>query len=317
MAKAYPIVAPLHELRHSLSEMRLNDLAVGDDGRNRTLLSPFGSKTSRNQPSNTKFIFGPAVWLRGLIKPPPGRAVAYIDWSNQEFAIAAVLSGDTKMVAAYESEDPYLAFGKQAGKLPVDATKTSHPGERQLLKQCVLGISYAMGEKTLAARMGQPVIVARELLRLHHDNYRDFWKFAEQAVDHAMLGGSLNTVFGWHLHPCADPNPRSLQNFPMQAHGAEMLRLACCLGIERGIEICAPVHDAILICAPIDRINEDVAAMRAAMAEASRAVLDGFEVRTDVNIVRYPDRHMDERGDIMWQRVTELLERFQHGVGAV
>ena len=173
-----------------------------------------------------------------------------------------------------------------------------------------------MGERTLAARMGQPVIVARELLRLHRDNYRDFWKFAEQAVDHALLGGSLNTVFGWHLHPCADPNPRSLQNFPMQAHGAEMLRLACCLGIERGIEICAPVHDAILICAPIDRIDEDVAAMRAAMAEASRAVLDGFEVRTDVKIVRYPDRYMDERGDAMWQRVMELLAR-QRRVGAV
>ena len=118
MAKAYPIVAPLHELRHALSEMRLNDLAVGDDGRNRTLLSPFGSKTGRNQPSNTKFIFGPSAWLRGLIKPPPGHAVAYIDWSNQEFAIAAKLSGDVKMMAAYESGDPYLAFGKQAGKLP-------------------------------------------------------------------------------------------------------------------------------------------------------------------------------------------------------
>ena len=102
MAKAYPIIAPLHELRHALSDMRLNDLAVGDDGRNRTLLSPFASKTGRNQPSNTKFIFGPSVWLRGLIKPPPGYAVAYIDWSNQEFAIAAYLSGDTKMMAAYE-----------------------------------------------------------------------------------------------------------------------------------------------------------------------------------------------------------------------
>ena len=260
--------------------------------------------------------FRPSAWLRGLIKPPPGHAVAYIDRSNQEFAIAAKLSGDAKMMAAYDTGDPYLAFGKQAGKLPADATKTSHPGERQLLKQCVLRISYAMGERTLAARMGQPVIVARELLRLHRDNYPDFWKFAEQAVDHAVLGGSLNTVFGWQLHPSADPNPRSLQNFPMQAHGAEMLRLACCLGIERGIEICAPVHDAILICAPIDRINEDVAAMRAAMAEASRAVLDGFEVRTDVKIVRYPDRYMDERGDAMWQRVMELLAR-QRRVGAV
>ena len=118
MAKSYPIISPLRELRHALSEMRLNDLAVGHDGRNRALLSVFSSKTGRNQPSNSKYIFGPSAWLRGLIKPSPGHAVAYVDWSNQEFGIAAKLSGDNKMLEAYQSGDPYLAFGKQCGKLP-------------------------------------------------------------------------------------------------------------------------------------------------------------------------------------------------------
>jgi hypothetical protein len=48
-------VAPLRELRLSLGEMRLfANLAVGRDGRNRCLLSPFRSKTGRNQPSNAK-----------------------------------------------------------------------------------------------------------------------------------------------------------------------------------------------------------------------------------------------------------------------
>ena len=32
MAKAHPAVSPYRELRHSLSELRLNDLAVGRDG---------------------------------------------------------------------------------------------------------------------------------------------------------------------------------------------------------------------------------------------------------------------------------------------
>ena len=69
---AEPRVAPLRELRDSLSQMRLADLSVGSDGRNRALLSAFGSRTGRNQPSNAKFIFGPSVWLRGLIRPEPG-----------------------------------------------------------------------------------------------------------------------------------------------------------------------------------------------------------------------------------------------------
>ena len=67
MARSNPLVSPIRELRSSLSEMRLADLAVGRDGRNRTLLSPFRARSGRNQPSNSKFIFGPSVWLRGLI----------------------------------------------------------------------------------------------------------------------------------------------------------------------------------------------------------------------------------------------------------
>jgi hypothetical protein len=95
----------------------------------------------------------------------------------------------------------------------------------------------------------------------------------------------------------------------MQANGAEMLRLACCLGTERGIEVCAPVHDAVLICAPLDRLDQDVARMQDAMREASRVVLGGFELRTDATVVRYPDRYMDERGVVMWGRVMSLLDR--------
>jgi hypothetical protein len=267
-AKAYPIIAPLRELRSALSDLRLNDLAVGRDGRNRTILSAFRSKTGRNQPSNSKFIFGPSVWLRGLIKPPVGYGVAYVDSAQQEFGIAAALSGDTNMQAAYQSGDCYLAFAKQAGAVPADATKATHGPKRELFKQCVLAVQYGMEADALAARIGQPPIVARELLRAHRETYRKFWAWSDAAVDTAMLTGRLHTVFGWYVHVGEDANPRSLRNFPMQANGAEMLRLACCLATERGIEVCAPIHDAVLICAPLDRLEADIAAMRAAMAEA-------------------------------------------------
>ena len=87
MARAYPEVAPLRELRHALGTLRLNNLRVGTDGRNRCMLSPFRSKTGRNQPSNAKFIFGPSRWLRGLIKPAPGYGIAYLDFGSQEIGI--------------------------------------------------------------------------------------------------------------------------------------------------------------------------------------------------------------------------------------
>ncbi len=306
-AKAYPQVSPLRELRSSLSDLRLNDLAVGHDGRNRCLLSPFRARSSRNAPSNSKFIFGPSVWLRGLIKPPQGFGAAYIDWRQQEFGIAAALSGDPLMQAAYKSGDPYLAFAKQAGAVPPDGTKESHGSTRELFKTCALGVQYGMEADSLAGRIGQPPIVARDLLRAHRDTYRTYWRWSDAAVDTAMLTGRLHTVFGWPIHIGEKPNPRSLRNFPMQGNGAEMLRLACCLATERGIEVCAPVHDAVLICAPLERLEADIATTRAAMAEASRVVLGGFELGTDVSITRWPGRYMDDRGRVMWDRVTKLL----------
>jgi DNA polymerase I len=311
MAKAYPAVSPMRELRSALSELRLNDLAVGRDGRNRTLLSAFRSGTGRNQPSNAKFIFGPSVWLRGLIQPPPGHGIAYIDWSQQEFGIAAALSGDEAMQAAYRSGDPYLTFAKQSGAVPADATKRTHGAIRELYKQCVLAVQYGMGADSLALRIGQPTVVARQLLLAHHDTYRRFWKWSDAIVDYTMLRGSLHTACGWHGHIGDDTNPRSLRNFPMQGNGAEMLRLACCLGTERGIEICAPVHDAVLICAPLDRLDSDVAVMRGAMASASRTVLAGFGLSSDAHVTCYPDRYRDPggRGDVMWQQVMALIAK--------
>jgi hypothetical protein len=143
MVKAYPRFSPLYELRHNLGKMRLSDLRVGQDGRNRAWLKPFGSRTGRNQPSNSQFIFGPGVWLRGLIKPAPGHAVAYVDWEQQEFGIAAALSRDEAMMGAYVSGDPYLAFAELVGDIPPDGTKKTHPGVRALYKQCILATQFA------------------------------------------------------------------------------------------------------------------------------------------------------------------------------
>jgi len=215
------------------------------------------------------------------------------------------------MVEAYQSGDPYLAFAKQAGAVPKDATKETHRAEREQFKACVLAVQYGMGPKSLAQRIGQPEAVARQLLRMHRETYPAFWRWSEAAVDHAMLHGKLWTVFGWEIHVGDQVNPRSLQNFPMQANGAEMLRLACCLATERGIRVCAPIHDAILIEAPMDDLESAVEQAQGAMAVASEVVLNGFKLRTDVKVIRYPDRYDDPRGREMWETVWEIVAKLQ------
>jgi hypothetical protein len=316
MARIHPEVGEMKELRASLSQMRLADLAVGSDGRNRTMLSAFRSKTSRNQPSTTEFIFGPAVFLRGLIQAPPGRALAYVDWCQQEFGIAAALSGDPAMKAAYASGDAYMMFAIQAGMAPPGATKETHEAVRELFKHCALSVQYGGGVESLARQTGQSIAHARRLLDLHHQMYPKFWEWSDAVLDHAMLTGTLPTVFGWEIHVADGANPRSLRNFPMQANGAEMLRLACCFATERGITVCAPVHDALLIEAPIKEINVAVAATQKAMADASRIVLDGFELRSEAKIFAHPARFIDARGRSMWNRVWKIIEEIEQAEAA-
>src|SRR5262249_9935781 len=100
-ADRYPAIAPLWELKHTLDDLKLHELTVGKDGRTRAMLSAYRSKTGRNQPSNSHFVFGPAKWTRGLIKPGPGRAIAYLDYAAQEIAIAGALSSDEQLWADY------------------------------------------------------------------------------------------------------------------------------------------------------------------------------------------------------------------------
>ena len=319
MARAYPQISPLRELRHALGELRLNSLSVGSDGRNRTMLSPFRSKTGRNQPSNSKAIFGTAVWVRGLIKPEPGTALAYLDFSSQEFAIAAYLSGDEKMQRAYESGDPYLQFAKDAGLAPHDATKQSHEAIRDSCKAIVLGVQYGMSAYGMAQRAGILQAEARGLLQLHKEHYRTFWSWAEQNVEYALAGGTLSTPMGWQFRqgPGTQPNDRSLLNWPMQSTGADILRLSCVRLMEAGIKICAPVHDAILIEASLEQLDNDVELARRIMEQACRDLLHGAACRVDAEIIRYPDRYMDtKRGLGMWNTVMRSVGLSEYGEAA-
>jgi hypothetical protein len=314
MALRFPQLEPLKDLRHTLAELRLEKIAVGADGRNRVLLSPFGASTGRNTPSNTQFIFGPSVWLRGLIKPAAGRALAYVDWSSQEVYIAAALSGDRALLAAVLSGDPYLAFAKMAGLAPADATKQSHKAIRDLCKSCVLGTNYGMQAASLALRTGLSVIEAQDLLRRMAQTFPTYTAWTEHVVNVGQLTGSLSTVFGWQLHTDNTPRPNALRNYLMQSNGAEMLRLACCLTTERRVSVCAPVHDALLIESDASAIDDAVTTTRAAMAEASRIVLAGMEVGTDAEVIAWPDRYADARGQLMWQRILEIVgKRGQEG----
>jgi hypothetical protein len=320
MAKAYPQVEPLRQLRYIRDKLRTIKLSVGHDGRNRTVLWSFSSKTSRTQPKAKHWIFSPSVWLRHLIKPERGRALAYIDYSSMEFGAAAALSdghsgANNSMLELYRSGDPYLNFGKIVELIERDAVRGTPVIElmRDRLKLLCLSTQYGVHAATMATRLGCSEIEAHELLMLHRGLLSQYWCWSDDWLHHALNTGTMRTVYGWQ---CAtgitEFNERSIRNWPIQSTCADLFRLACVWGTRHGLTLIAPVHDAVLLESAEDRIEVDVALMREIMRRASRVILNPtsegtFELRTDVKIIRYPDRFTDSRGTELWDTVLKLL----------
>jgi DNA polymerase I-like protein with 3'-5' exonuclease and polymerase domains len=247
--------------------------------------------------------------LRFLIRPEPGKALAYLDYSSMEFGAAALLSGDKLMWKLYLSGDPYLNFGKLIGLIAPDATRKTPGVEviRERLKVLCLGVQYGMGAKALASRMGVSEIEAHEMLMCHRGLFSQYWRWSEDWLHHALDSGEMRTIFDWR---CAtgitEFSERSIRNWPIQSNCADLFRLAYVWGTRHGLTLIAPVHDAVLIESAEDRIEADTELMQEIMGRASRVIL-GHELRTDAKIVRYPDRYTDPRGVEIWETVLRLL----------
>jgi hypothetical protein len=211
MTKGFAELEPLRELRHTRDKMRKIKLAVGPDGRNRTVLWPFKSKTSRTQPKAAEWIFSPAVWLRFLIKPEPGMAVAYIDYSSMEFLIAAVISDGhcgpvNNMLNMYRSGDPYMAYAQRVGEIPGHITKETlgnYAVVRERYKVMLLAVQYGISAETLAARLGISTFEAHEMLAQHHELFAQYWQWSDDWLQHSLQTGVMRTAFGWTAAPAS------------------------------------------------------------------------------------------------------------------
>lgn len=307
LAKSRPELRALADLRAVLGQMRAFSLPLGVDGRARADLLPMFTRTGRNAPGGG-FIFIASAWLRSLIQPAPGRALAYIDYSSEEILIAAALAGDAALTAAYMDGDPYCYFGRQAGIIPPGGTKATHPDERAACKQAMLSVAYGTGARALGAKIGTTEAAAADLLGRHRAAFPDFWAWRKRTILQMQAQGYLQTAYGWvqRNHPRMDE--RAAANFPIQACGGDILRAAVILLEEAGIKTLATIHDAVLVEAGADEIGQVVARAQALMALASEIVLgEGYRLRTDAEIVGPGDRYRDGRGQVTWDRVLSII----------
>jgi DNA polymerase family A len=300
---------PLRELNKTLAHMKQANLIVGSDNRNRTWQQPFKSKTGRNQPSNSKHIMGFPKPYRCLIQPPPGYALGAVDYASQEFGIAAALSGDAAMQADYQKEDPYLGFARAA--FGVTTFSDDGGAMRKKCKESVLGGMYGLGAEALACKHGISAAEARELQAMVPRIYPVFYAWLERVLNKARMGKKIYATLGWPIEIKGfDDRRGTYLNFPMQANGAEIMRLATIYIIDNKLELCAIIHDAFMILSPADRLGDEMLSLGECMRRASRVVLRGFELRLDPKVILHPHRYeADERSRQQWDDLIRRSER--------
>ena len=111
----------------------------------------------------------------------------------------------------------------------------------------------------------------------------------------------------WH-RSAAEAVLKAKENWVrMQAHGAEILRLAISMCFDDGIKVIAPVHDAILVEGSASEIDSIVKNTIKCMEDASEYIIN-YKIRAEAKITRYPDHYTDSRGKAMWETIWKLMD---------
>jgi DNA polymerase family A len=317
MCKRYPELGPLQKLRDQIAELRLGAFVntVGADGASRCPLMPHWTRSGRNQPQGRDKVFLPSLpsWTHGMMKPREGWGLAGLDWSGQEPGIGAGLSGDTAMIEDYRSGDFHLRFAIRAGLVPEWATTRSHGPTRDAIKPVSIGAGYGMTKYGVAAQTGKSLLWSADKIARYRHAYAVFTQWQQDVVTQALFDQRIVSPLGWPMVVHAGTNKRTLLNYMPQAGGADMMRLAAIAGHEAGIRICAPVHDAFWITAPLSELDDAIATMTQIMVRAGNAITGGLDIPVKVSaVVCYPQclgdvRKSDAKGQAMWVEIRNLV----------
>lgn len=256
---------------------------VGKDGRVRPYLNIYGSQSSRSQPAATGFMFLKPAWMRALVQPKNGMAMAGIDYGSQEFFLSALISQDSNMIESYLSGDVYLAFGKLAGIIPPDGTKEKFKRERDLCKSTVLGISYLMSKYGLAFKLSQDSghewteDEAQDMIDRFYEAYPSLKEFQTWIIDIYRQDQFLKLPCGWYLFG-DNPNERSVANCPIQGFGASIMRKAVDMAVSRGLYVPFTLHDALYIEYPVGQEHQ-ISILADCMREAFAFYFDDKEIK--------------------------------------
>ena len=224
------------------------------------------------------------------------------------------MSGDPALIADYLAGDPHLQFAIRSGLAPEGATKETHGEIRNLIKPVSLGIPYGISKYGVAIQTGKSLRWAAEVLAKWRHTYPKFIEWQQNTVAQAIFDRQIVSPLGFPMAVHENTSKRALANYMHQASGADMMRLAAIAAHEVGIRICAPVHDAFVVMAPVNELDDAISTMMRIMMKASAVVTGGLEIPVERSFeIRWPDclgdvRKEKAKGQALWTEIKGLVQ---------
>jgi len=301
MKDLHPIIADILRYRElqKLVSTYIDNLPplVSPDGRLRTTFIQTGAATGRmaskdpnlqNIPIRTE----ESKAIRKAFVASSGYTVVSIDYSQIELRMAAILSGDAKLVEIFaRGEDVHTGVAVRVfGVKPEEVTREM----RRKAKVINFGILYGMGVNALRGNLGEGTSreEAQEFFNAYFNTFTTLAEYLEKTKEFARAHGYTETLFGRkrHFSGMRSSAPfikaqaeRMAINAPVQGTAADAMRVAMNNVYQYittnkktdDVRILLQVHDELLFEIKTEKVEKEISKL----VELMENVLEGYETR--------------------------------------
>ena len=220
-------VTPFRELAENSKDERIHTTFLQTATATGRLASE--NPNLQNIPTGTDW----AKKLRSAFVPEKGKSFLSLDYSQIELRILASVSGDPKMVEAFQNDqDIHKITASNVLNIPLEKITKE---QRQMAKTLNFGIIYGMGPMAFSRQTGLSYAESEEFIAEYFNDFSEIKIWQDKTVKKAEQTGYVETLNGrkrW-LPNIISPNPRSASearrmaiNMPIQGLAADIIKLA-------------------------------------------------------------------------------------------
>lgn len=197
-----------------------------------------------------------------------GNVLVSADYSQFELRLAAVMSGDKKMVEDFNSgADIHLKTAAEMFKISPEEVS---PEQRRAAKVINFGVLYGMSAHRLATELNTSFFEAKNFIENYFEARKPIADFISKTIKQAEEEGFVETLFG-RRRPTPDvksPNfmvreaaKRAAANMPIQGTEADLMKRAM-LAVNKKItqaglgQQILQIHDSILVETPCENAKK-------------------------------------------------------------